>query len=40
MNEKGNKQKRIQKYLNLITLKNFAYDFLILCFPINSTQLM
>lgn len=40
MNEKANKQKKLQKYLNLITLKNCAYDFLILCFPINPTQLM
>ena len=40
MNEKGNKQTKLKKYLNLITLKNRAYDILILCFPINPTQLM
>ena len=38
--KKETNKKKLQKYLNLITLKNCAYDILILCFPINPTQLM
>ena len=38
--KKETNKKKLQKYLNLITLKNCAYDILILCFPIHPTQLM